>query len=81
MIQPQYPYKDDNGLIHDDKIKFYSDKGFQIIQKETDRIFDFAIDPYPSKYNYEETDVMVEESTNIIEEKALAYDIIMGVSE
>lgn len=81
MIKPQYPYKDDDGLIYDNKIKFYSDKGFKIVQKETGQIFDYVVDVYPSRYNYDETDVMVEEPANIIEEKARAYDALMGVSE
>lgn len=80
MIKSQYPYKDKNGVAHEDKIKFYSDVNFQIIQKETGRIFDFVVDPYPSKYNYDETDVFVEDLSTV-EEKAQAYDIIMGVSE
>lgn len=81
MIKPQHPYEDDHGVLHDDKVKHYSDKGFRVVQRETGKIFDFAIDPYPSKYNYDETDVLVEDDSSTTEEKAKAYDIIMGVSE
>ena len=81
MIKTQYPYIDDKGNVHDDEIKFYSDKGFQIVQRETGEVFDSAINLYPSKYNYDETDIPVEKDLLTIEEKAQAYDILMGVSE
>lgn len=60
MIATQYPYVDNNGVQHDDKIKIYSDVDFQILQKETERIFDYVVDVYPSVYNYEETDIVIE---------------------
>ena len=60
MIKTQHPYVDDNGTSHENKIKIYSDKGFQLVQKETGKVFDFVIDPYPKKYNYDEADSMVE---------------------
>ena len=60
MIITQYPYIDNNGVQHDDKIKIYSDENFQILQKETDRVFDYVVDVYPSVYNYEETDIVIE---------------------
>lgn len=81
MVKSQHPYVDDKGIAHDNEIKFYSDKGFQIVQRETGGVFDFAIDPYPSKYNYDESDVLVEDNLSTTEEKAKAYDIMMGVSE
>ena len=81
MIKPQYPYKDDDEIYHNDKIKFYSDKNLQIKQEETGRIFDNVVDPYPSPYNYVETDSVIEDEPSTIQEKAKAYDIIMGVSE
>ena len=46
--------------FHENKIKFYSDKSFQIVQKETGKVFDFVVDPYPSKYSYDEGDSIVE---------------------
>lgn len=80
MIKHQLPYQDENGVVYDNKVKYYSDKGFKIKQIETGEIFDSVVDPYPSKYSYNETDVLVED-LSIMEEKAKAYDIIMGVSE
>ena len=81
MIKPQYPYKNEKDIVFNDKIKYYSDENYQIIQKETGRIFDYAIDNYPSKYSYDETDILIDDPMSEIEEKAHAYDIIMGVSE
>ena len=82
MIVPDYPYKDKDGVVHYDKIKFYSDKNFQIKQKETEKIFDNVIDNYPSPYSYIETDMLVEVlDIDTLKEKSQAYDIIMGVSE
>ena len=60
MIKAQYPYIDEKGIVHDDEIKFYSDKGFKIVQRETGEVFDSAINLYPSKYNYDETDTKIE---------------------
>lgn len=60
MIVTQYPYIDNSDICHDDKIKIYSDENLQILQKETERIFDYVIDVYPSVYNYEETDIVIE---------------------
>ena len=81
MVKPQYPYIDDDGISRNDKIKFYSNKNLQIKQEETGRIFDNAVDNYPSPYNYIEIDILIDDSLCTIEEKAKAYDIIMGVSE
>lgn len=81
MIFTQYPYIDDNGVSHNDKVKFYSDTNHQVLQKETNRIFDYVIDDYPSKYTYDEAETFIEYSIIELEEKARAYDIIMGVSE
>lgn len=81
MIKSQYPYKDNDGIVHNDKIKYYSDINHQVLQKETNRIFDYVIDDYPSKYTYDEAETFIEYSIIELEEKARAYDIIMGVSE
>lgn len=65
MIITQYPYIDDNGVSHNDKVKFYSDENLQIKQEETDRVFDNVIDTYPSSYTYTETDVLIDYLLNI----------------
>lgn len=60
----------------------YSDNGKQIIQNETGNIYDEAIDVENAPYTYTESDQYIEGMENAdIEEKAKAYDILMGVAE
>ena len=59
-------------------IRTYSDSGYMV---ERDGIrYDEAIDPAEFNRQYTETDKPVEGMTET-EEKAKAYDILMGVSE
>ena len=60
MIVHKTPYIDENGKEHEDKIETYSDKGFKMLQVETGKIFDNAIDVSPLKYTYQETTEMIE---------------------
>lgn len=66
-------------------IKHYSDDGFMLLQVETGMKYSDPVDIVPCKYTYEETDEPIEkeEETDMseIEEKAAAYDILMGVGE
>ena len=65
-------------------IKHYSDSGFMLLQVETGVKYSDPVDLIPCKYTYEETDELVEQEENNmseIEEKAMAYDILMGVKE
>lgn len=50
-----YPYNGNENLI-----RHYSDAGFTIRQIETGNEYGEAIDRYPSKYTYEETDNPIE---------------------
>lgn len=50
----QHPYLDGKGVKHYDKVKTYSDSGHQIIQTNTGRVYDEAIDVYPSSNEYAE---------------------------
>lgn len=60
------------------RIRHYSDRNMMIRQVETGNLYADAIDAAPYRYTYEETDEpMVDEAT--IEDKAEAYDILMGV--
>lgn len=61
-------------------IRTYSDAGYMV---ERDGVrYSEAIDPAEFNRQYIETDELVEvEELTEIEEKALAYDIITGVSE
>lgn len=55
MIKTDYPYNGNAKLI-----RFSSDAGFTIRQIETEIEYDEAVDRYPSKYTYEETDNPIE---------------------
>ena len=64
MIKTEYPY---NGK---ELIRTYSDEGFTIEQLETGNVYTEAIDVYPSKYTYVETNELnelnEEEENNVI---------------
>jgi hypothetical protein len=65
-------------------IKHYSDAGFLLLQNETGAKYSDPIDVVPCMYTYTETDEPIEEEpeySSEIEEKAAAYDILVGVSE
>lgn len=64
-------------------IKHYSDAGYMLLQVETGIKYSDPVDVVPCRYTYEETDELVEVETDMseIEEKARAYDILVGVSE
>lgn len=55
MLITEHPY---NG--RQDRIRHYSDAGFTVRQIETGNEYGEAIDRYPSKYTYEETDNPIE---------------------
>ena len=56
MIKPIYPWKDDQGVEHDNLIQQYSTKNVKLRQIETGAPYDKPIDVYPCRYHYEETD-------------------------
>lgn len=65
-------------------IRHYSDQGFLLLQNETGHKYSDPVDIVPCPYTYTETDEPVEPDETFeteIEEKAAAYDILMGVSE
>lgn len=49
-----YPYVDEQRVEHENLVQHKSDEGKQIIQLETGRIYDDAIDSYPCRYTYAE---------------------------
>ena len=61
-------------------IKTYSDSGFMILQVGTNSLYEEAIDLETSNFIYEETNILINEEFSI-EDKAEAYDILMGVGE
>lgn len=63
-------------------VRHYSDAGFLLLQNETGAKYADPIDVVPCAYTYTETDELIDqEEMTDIEEKAKAYDILMGVSE
>lgn len=77
MIVSEVYRKREDGVV---LIRTYSDAGYQI---ERDGVlYDDAIDPAELNRQYTETDKPVEsEELTETEQKALAYDIVMGVAE
>ena len=75
----QFEMLRDNTLI-----KHYSDLGVMLKQEETGALYADPVDIYPCPFTYTETDIPVEteeEESTEEQKKALAYDIITGVSE
>lgn len=65
-----------------ERIRHWSDKGMKIRQDETGVLYDDAVDIVPCRYTYTETNEPVEpEDEPTIEDKAEAFDILMGVTE
>lgn len=50
------PYIDENGEPYFDKVRHYSDEGKPIVQVETGKIYDEAVDIYPCPYTYAEVE-------------------------
>ena len=48
-------------MLSETLVKHYSDKGFQLLQKETGYLYPEPIDAVPCKFTYEETDIPIEE--------------------
>lgn len=49
MIKTEYPYSGDPRLV-----RTYSDEGKELLQTETGRVYDEAIDTYPCRFTYRE---------------------------
>lgn len=69
-IATQYPYIDQNGYERKNLIKTYSDLNFRIMQNPTGYIYDEAIDVYPTKYFYTETNEKIDDEEEIDYETA-----------
>lgn len=48
-------------MITPKRIKHYSDAGMMIRQIETGKIYEDAVDRFPCKWTYEETDIPIKE--------------------
>lgn len=62
-------------------VRTYSDSNRMIRQDGTGNIYSEAVDPAGIGRTYTETDEIIETDIPDMEEKAKAYDIIMGVNE
>ena len=62
-------------------VRTYSDANLMIKQDGTGAVYSEAYDPVDSGRTYTETDEIIETDIPDTEQKAMAYDIIMGVSE
>lgn len=60
MLIEQYPFIDEEGVEHDNLVKHYSDENKLILQVETGVKYAEAIDVYPCRYTYEETEEPIE---------------------
>lgn len=47
-------------MLSETRIRHYSDQDMMIRQIETDILYEDAVDNYPCKYTYEETDIPIE---------------------
>ncbi len=72
MLKEQHPYIDENGNERPELIRHYSDEGKRLLQVETGREYDEAIDVYPCRYTYVETDKYVELDGFVQNAKTLA---------
>ena len=76
----QIEYLNDGTLI-----RHYSDAGYMLLQNETGAKYSDPVDVIPCQYTYSETDELIEteeaEPMSEVEEKALAYDIMIGEEE
>lgn len=62
--------------------KTYSNEGYKIHKLNTNEIYDEAIDVENAPYEYEETTEKInQEELSEIEQKAQAYDILVGEAE
>lgn len=60
-VTKEYPYIDDMGNERADLVRHYSDCGKMILQVETGTIYSEAVDAYPCRYTYEETEESAED--------------------
>lgn len=79
MIKHEYHSTLKDGTILN---RFFSDENRYLVHNATGAPYDAVIDKAGNEVNYTEGNIIVEEiDMTEIEEKAKAYDILMGVSE
>lgn len=78
MIVTEYFMTRTDGVVLN---RTYSNAGRYVIQNETGVAYTEAIDVENAPYTYTEGDIIPVEENVSVEEKAAAYDILMGVAE
>lgn len=63
MLIEQHPFIDEEGVEHENLVKHYSDAGFYILQNETGVKYSEAVDVYPCRYTYTETNEPIDGQT------------------
>lgn len=58
--QEDYPWVDDEGKEHPGFIRYYSQNGKKIRNVQTGELYDEAVEIYPCKTKYYETDINLE---------------------
>ena len=61
MLKEQYPYVNEDGREFENMISHYSDDGKMIRQIETGNLYEEAVDLYPCRFTYKETDIPIDE--------------------
>lgn len=72
-IVEQYPVVDGEGNENFDTVKHFSDKGKPIVQLETGRVYEEAIDTYPCAYHYAEVETADEVPAHEDDDIARSY--------
>ena len=55
MIITQHPYIGVDGVVRENLVKTFSDEGYYLVQNETGRRYRIAIDAYPCRFTYSES--------------------------
>lgn len=76
IVKEEYMTRADGVKLY----RTYSDSGLKIVQNETGVTYDEAIDVENASYTYSESDEPIEAMSED-EQKAQAFDILMGVAE
>ena len=78
IVREYYKTRNDGVNLY----KTYSNEGYKIHKLNTEEYYDEAIDVENAPYEYEETTEKIEtEEISEIEQKAQAYDILVGEVE
>ena len=78
IIREYYKTRNDGINLY----KTYSNEGYKIHKLNTEEIYDEAIDVENASFKYEETTEKIEtEEISEVEQKAQAYDILVGEVE